>query len=52
MLAQYAMAPAPMLSTMIFQIARVNVVKEVESNIIGLSRYFSEMADWREHEYM
>jgi hypothetical protein len=38
MLTQNAMVQTPMLSTMTFKIAEVNTVKEVEPNIIGLSR--------------
>jgi len=37
-LKQYAMVPTPMLSTRIFQIAQVNIVKEVELDIIWLLR--------------
>jgi hypothetical protein len=35
---QNVMAQTPMLSTMIFKIVQVNIVKEVELNIIGMSR--------------
>jgi hypothetical protein len=38
MLTQNAMVQTPMLSTMILKIAQVNIVKEVDSNIIKLSR--------------
>ena len=49
---QNAMAPTPMLSTMIFKIAQVNTVKEVELNIIGLSRNLQKDTESRKHEYM
>jgi hypothetical protein len=38
MLTQNAMVQTPMLSNMILKIAQVNIVKEVELNMIGLSR--------------
>jgi hypothetical protein len=39
MLTQNAMVQTPMLSTMTFKIAEVNIVKEVEPNMIGLSNH-------------
>ena len=38
MLTQNAMVQTPMLLTMTFKIAEVNIVKEVEPNMIGMSR--------------
>ena len=49
MLTQNAMVQTPMLSTMILKIAQVNIVKEVDSNIIKLSR---NLQKWQTGENM